>query len=107
MIQVRGIESIAFGTWLSTAFLNLLKSEQITKISSADHKVETLDEDGNKKRDDDLQSEALDVAFAWLGDDNDRKTPMEEYLIGETVDFILYGELGGEEFSITYEIYFH
>lgn len=105
--HARGIESIAFGTGLSTAVLNLLKSEQITKISSADHKVETLDEDGNKKRDDDLQSEALDVAFAWLGDDNDRKTPMEEYLIGETVDFILYGELGGEEFSITYEIYFH
>ena len=65
-----------------------------------------MDKGGNKKEDDDLQGEALDVAFAWLGD-NDRKTPMEEYLIGETVDFVLYGELGGEEFSVTYEIYFH
>ncbi|MFW5649146.1 MAG: hypothetical protein ACOCG5_08670, partial [Candidatus Alkaliphilus sp. MAG34] len=104
--HTREITSIAFGTGLNTAVLNLLKSEKIIKINSAGYEVETLDENRNKKEDDDLQSEALDVAFAWLGD-NDRKTPMEDYLIGETVDFVLHGSLNNEEFSVTYIIYFY
>ncbi len=104
--HAKGITSIAFGTGLNTAILNLLKSEKVIKINSAGYEVETLNKDRNKKSEDDLQEDALDVAFAWLGD-NEIDTPMREYLIGETVDFVLCGELDGREFSESYVIHFY
>ena len=104
--HTKGITSIVSGTGLNTAVLNLLKSEKVTKISSAGYEVETLDEDRNKKEEDDLQGDALEVALAWLGD-NEIDTPMKKYLIGKIVNFVLYGELNGRGISVIYTIYFH
>lgn len=102
----QGITSIAFGTGLNTAVGNLLQSGKITQISSAGYTVNTLDQGGNKKDKDTLQGEAIYVALAWLGGNN-IDAPMEDYLIGKTVDFILYGGKEGQEVSATYNLYFH
>jgi len=102
-----GISQIAYGTGISAAITNLLKSEKVVKISSAGYAVETLDVNGNKKADDELQDDSSEVAFAWLGN-NIISTPMDEYLIGQTIDFILYGKSdGGKDFSMTYQLYFY
>ena len=100
-----GIMSIAYGTGLYTAVINLLKSEKVVKICSAGYVIETLDNNGGKKTDKELQDEAFNVAVSWLGS-HEISTPMKDYLIGETIDFILYGVFEDEELSVTYHLTF-
>lgn len=105
--QKEGVLAIVFETGLKTAIINMLKSEKVIKISSEGLVIETLNIDGLKKDDEELQDEAMQVAISWLGK-NKLSTPIQDYLIGSTFEFIIYGELeDGSESSEIYSLYFY
>lgn len=102
----QGAIGIVFGTGLKSALTDLLKSKEVTKISSSGHIVDTLDKNGVKKPASELKDDAMDLAMGWLGDNN-IGTPIEDYLIGINLDFILYGnEKNGDEFRVKYNFKF-
>jgi len=102
-----GIYGLIEGSGLKTAIGTLLKSDSIIKASSLSYQINTLDANGNKRSSSELQNELMSMAFEWLAGRNPFRDPVGDYLIGQTFDLTLYGELpNGREFSIQYNLNF-
>lgn len=97
----KGASEIVFGTGLRTAVMSLLQSEDVVSLKSEGIEFNTLDEDGNKRTEDELQDEAMNVALSWVPK---LSAKMNTYLIYREIEFTLYGKDGQ---SATYYLYFY
>ncbi|NLB41741.1 MAG: hypothetical protein GX815_05665, partial [Clostridiales bacterium] len=97
----KGASEIVFGTGLRTAVMSLLQSEDVVSLRSEGIEFNTLDEDGNKRTEDELQDDAMNVALSWVPK---LSAKLNTYLIYREIEFTLYGKDGQ---SATYYLYFY
>ncbi|NLY62399.1 MAG: hypothetical protein GX074_00860 [Erysipelothrix sp.] len=81
--------------------MSLLQSEDVVSLRSEGIEFNTLDEDGNKRTEDELQDDAMNVALSWVPK---LSAKMNTYLIYREIEFTLYDKDGQ---TATYYLYFY
>ena len=77
------------GTGMPTAMMNVITSDNVYQAKSGSSTINIYDGDGNKRSDSNIQSDAQNMALAWIGNPFNRFSS----LVGNVFSFTLVGML--------------
>lgn len=106
----KNVAYIVEGTQLYESIMDVLKSNKVDYLIADGKKINTLDDEGNKKSHEALRASAMTIALTWFTN-NVETNDIEEIIISDVfddlkVDFELFGKYQDVEISKLYKIKF-